>query len=97
MIDLKGKRVHKTVPAEKGLTIVKLALKHGVDWGFQCTRGSCCRCRSLITQGGAYLLPPTDAELDALEPEELEEGYRLGCQAVLTGEGAITAINKTYF
>ncbi|WP_409346594.1 2Fe-2S iron-sulfur cluster-binding protein [Paenibacillus sp. MBLB4367] len=97
MIELKGKRVHKTVPAEPGMTILKLALKHDVEWGHLCTRGTCCRCRCLVTTGMNHLAAPTNAELDALEPEEIEEGYRLGCQAVLTGEGPVSVANKTYF
>jgi 2Fe-2S ferredoxin len=44
-----------------------------------------------------HLAPPTEVELDALDPEELEEGYRLGCQAVVTGEGPMSVANKTYF
>lgn len=97
MIELKGKRVHKSVPAEPGLTVLKLALKHDVDWGHLCTRGTCCRCRCFVAAGMEHLAPPTEVELDALDPEELEEGYRLGCQAVVTGEGPMSVANKTYF
>jgi 2Fe-2S ferredoxin len=43
MLELKARRIQKTVEAEKGLTILDLALKHEVDWGFSCTRGSCAR------------------------------------------------------
>jgi 2Fe-2S ferredoxin len=33
-----------------------------------------------------------------LEPEEFDEGYRLGCQAIVKSEaGRIAAVNKTYF
>lgn len=98
MIELKGRTKTAVVEAEEGLTILDHALKHEVDWGFSCTRGTCARCRCLVTEGGEHLEEVTDAEWDRLEPEELEEGYRLGCQAVVkTADAQIKAINKTYF
>jgi len=75
-----------------------LALKADVDWGFSCTRGTCARCRCLIETGAEYLEEVTDAEWDRLEPEEFDQGYRLGCQAIVKpGAGTIKAVNKTYF
>ncbi|PZE21958.1 2Fe-2S iron-sulfur cluster-binding protein [Paenibacillus xerothermodurans] len=97
MIILQGRRIHKEITGEPGLSILDLALKHEVDWGFSCTRGTCARCRCLVSDGAEYLNAPTDAELDRLEPEEIEEGYRLGCQAVLKQDGPVTVINKPYF
>ncbi|TDF99334.1 2Fe-2S iron-sulfur cluster-binding protein [Paenibacillus piri] len=97
MITLKGRKVHKEVPAESKLTLLDLALKHDVDWGFSCTRGTCARCRCLVTEGRLLLNEPTDAELDRLEPEELEEGFRLGCQASVRQEGPVTVVHKPYF
>lgn len=96
-IHLKGKRLDKKVEGEKGLTILDLALKHDVDWGFSCTQGTCARCRCLIEAGREFLNAPTDAEWDRLDEEELEDGYRLGCQAMVESEGDIVAKNKTYF
>ena len=98
MIRLRGRTKEAEVAPEAGLTILDLAMKAGIDWGFSCTRGTCARCRCLIEEGGQYLEDVTDAEWDRLEPEELEEGYRLGCQAVVkAGAGAIRAVNKPYF
>jgi 2Fe-2S ferredoxin len=97
MIELKGQSVIKTVESEKGLSILDLALKHNVDWRFSCTSGTCARCRCLVTAGMDQLSEPNDRELDRLEPEEFDEGYRLGCQAVIRAEGFISARNKTYF
>ncbi|WP_040951200.1 2Fe-2S iron-sulfur cluster-binding protein [Gorillibacterium massiliense] len=97
MINLKGRSVSKQVASEPGKTILDIALKNDVDWGFSCTRGTCARCRCLITEGLDQLAKPTDEEFDRLEPEELEEGFRLGCQAIVKSEGSITAVNKTYF
>ncbi|WJH34210.1 2Fe-2S iron-sulfur cluster-binding protein [Paenibacillus aurantius] len=97
MIELKGRNVTKSLENGQGKTILDLALKHEVDWGFSCTRGTCARCRCLITEGLDQLAKPTDEELDRLEPEELEQGFRLGCQAIVKGTGPVTAVWKPYF
>ncbi len=97
MLDLKGRTIRKTVEGTVGWSLLKTALKHKVDWGMSCTRGTCARCRCLILEGMEQLNPSTAAEEARLEPEELKEGYRLGCQAVVMGSGSIKAINKPYF
>ncbi|NHN28737.1 2Fe-2S iron-sulfur cluster-binding protein [Paenibacillus agricola] len=97
MILLNGRKVQKQIEWESGLTVLDLALKHEVDWGFACTRGSCARCRCLVKEGSEYLKAPTDAELDRLEPEEIEAGYRLGCQLQVQQDGVITITHKPYF
>lgn len=97
MIELKGRTKVKTVEAESGYTILDLALKHNVDWGFSCTRGTCSRCRCLVTAGLEFLHEPTDAELEGLDDDELEQGFRLGCQAKVKSDGTIAVANKPYF
>jgi 2Fe-2S ferredoxin len=97
MILIKGRKVHKEVPFERKMTLLDLALKHDVDWGFSCTRGTCARCRCLVTEGRQHLNEPTEAEEDRLEPEELEAGFRLGCQASVKEEGPVTVVHKPYF
>jgi 2Fe-2S ferredoxin len=97
VITLKGRKGHKQVPFESGFTILDLAIKHDVDWAFSCTRGTCARCRCMVTEGYENLKGPTDAELDRLEPEEIEAGYRLGCQAAVKHDGPVTVTHKPYF
>ncbi|WP_188992655.1 2Fe-2S iron-sulfur cluster-binding protein [Paenibacillus nasutitermitis] len=98
MLELKGLTQSIRVEAEPGLSILDIALKHKLDWGFSCTRGTCARCRCLVVEGGEYLEEITDAEWDRLEPEEFDEGYRLGCQAVVkSADAVIKAENRTYF
>lgn len=97
MIELKGRSKHRDVPVEIGFTILDLALKHDVDWGFSCTRGTCARCRCLITEGAELLNEPTDAEWDRLGEEELKQGYRLGCQAEIVKDGKLATKLETYF
>lgn len=96
-VELKGRRVSRTVDAAVGDTILQLALAFDVDWGFNCTRGTCARCRCRIDSGMERLIEPTEAERDRLEPEELESGFRLGCQAAVKEVGPVTAVWKPYF
>ena len=98
MIELKGRTKTAVVEGEAGLSLLDLALKHNVDWSFSCARGTCARCRCLITEGADQLEGITDVEWDRLEPEEFDEGYRLGCQAIVKHASAsISAANKPYF
>lgn len=97
MLELKGRHIAKTVPIELGLTLLDHALKHEVDVGFSCLRGTCGRCRCLIEEGASLLEEVTDAEWDRLDEDELEQGFRLGCQASVHEEGRIRAVHKPYF
>ncbi|MFB6365642.1 2Fe-2S iron-sulfur cluster-binding protein [Paenibacillus elgii] len=97
MINLKGRSVAKEVEPEIGKSILELALKHKVDWGFNCSRGTCARCRCLVSEGMENLTAPNDAETRRLEPEEIDEGFRLGCQARILSVGSIEVKLKTYF
>ncbi len=81
-----------------GWTVLDAMIKADVEWGFSCTRGSCARCRCLVTEGLSLLSEASDAEWDRLTEEELNEGYRLACQLkVSSNEGAIHVIHKPYF
>jgi 2Fe-2S ferredoxin len=97
LIELIGRTKRKTTEAAIGRTILELALKADVDWGFNCTRGTCSRCRCLVLSGLEHLNEPTKAELVGLDDEELEQGYRLGCQAKVNSDGTIAVQNKPYF
>lgn len=97
MLDLKGRKLHKQVESIIGQSILDIALKNEVDWDFSCTRGTCARCRCLIETGREHLQEVTDEEWDRLDDDELEQGYRLGCQAIVRSEQLIVAVNKPYF
>jgi len=98
MIEMTGRTKTVVAEAEEGLTILDLALKHKVDWSFSCARGTCARCRCIVLEGKDALEDITDEEWDRLEPEEFDEGYRLGCQAVIKdGNIPIIVKNKPYF
>lgn len=97
MIELKGRTKQKKVDAIIGMSILELALKNEVDWGFSCTRGTCARCRCKVISGMEYLSEPNEAEEYRLDPEEFDEGYRLGCQAQIKAKGSITVKHETYW
>lgn len=97
MLDLKGRKLHKQVESIIGQSILDIALKNDVDWGFSCTRGTCARCRCLVEVGREHLSEASDEEWDRLDDEELEQGYRLACQAIIRTDGTIVAVNKPYF
>jgi 2Fe-2S ferredoxin len=97
MLTLTGRTVTKTVDIQLGTTLLDHALASDIDIGFSCTRGTCARCRCFIEEGRELLIDPTDAEFDRMDEEEFEQGYRLGCQAVIRREGIVRAVNRTYF
>ena len=97
VLDLKGRTIHKRVEPVIGQSLLDIALHNGIDWQFSCTRGTCARCRCLVETGRDLLREPSDAEWDRLDEEELEQGYRLGCQAIVRQAGELIAVNKTYF
>lgn len=97
MIELRGRTVLKQVEPVIGESILKLALKNKVDWSSSCTRGSCARCRCFVSEGMEHLSEANEAEWARLEPEEIEEGYRLACQTSVRTAGTVKIRLKTYF
>ena len=66
-------------------TLLQALMRHGAQIRSDCGgEGICGKC--LVRVGPAEnLTPPTPAELDVLEPGELNQGMRLACQARLMG------------
>lgn len=57
-------------------SILDAAMRHGADLPFSCKGGVCCTCRAKLVEGAV------DMEINyALEPEEVEQGFILTCQA----------------
>jgi len=97
LITLTGRTLKKLVAPRIGQSLLELAQAASVDWQFNCSRGTCAKCRCMVSEGAELLSEVNDAEWDRLGPDELDAGYRLGCQAVVVQAGNITAVNKTYF
>jgi 2Fe-2S ferredoxin len=97
MIELIARSRSKTVESQGSFTILDLAIKHEIPWLFSCTHGTCARCRCFVSEGLDLLNEPTEEELDRLEPEEFEQGYRLACQTRVIAEGHVKVTNIPYF
>lgn len=94
---LTGRTIEREVRPEIGASILQLADKNKVDWYSNCKRGTCARCRSKVLEGAEYLSAPNEAETARLEPEEIEAGYRLGCQATVEKTGRVVVKHAPYF
>lgn len=96
-IELKGRKIRRKVNTAVGASILELAERHGVDWNSNCRRGTCARCRCLVIEGREFLTAPNDAETARLTEEEIDQGYRLGCQAKVEHSGNIVVEHASYF
>jgi 2Fe-2S ferredoxin len=85
------------ITATSGQTILEHALRENMEWGFSCIKGTCARCRCIILNGQEGLKPPTSMEKIRLTEDELKQGFRLGCQAVVMKDMEIFAQWKPYF
>lgn len=66
-----------SVPLRSGETLLESARRAGMGPPFSCEAGNCGTCMAKVTEGRA-----TMRVNDALEDDEVEEGYVLTCQAV---------------
>lgn len=96
-VELKGRSVTRHAVPEIGASILELAERNKVDWLSSCKRGTCARCRCLVSEGMELLSAPNEAELERLESEEIAKGYRLGCQAKIEAAGKIAVKHASYF
>ena len=66
-----------TVPMRPGETLLETARRAGLTPPFSCEAGNCGTCMAKLTEGSA-----TMRVNDALEEDEVEDGYVLTCQAI---------------
>lgn len=66
-----------TFEVDKDMTILKAAMKKGVDPPYSCTVGVCTTCRAKVHKGTLHMM-----EREGLTDDEIEEGYVLTCQAL---------------
>ncbi|MEF2978857.1 1,2-phenylacetyl-CoA epoxidase subunit PaaE [Subtercola sp. YIM 133946] len=78
---LDGTTATVTSPVHSNESILNAALRVRGDVPFACAGGVCGTCRAVVTSGTVDMV-----ENYALEPEELERGYVLTCQAIPTSE-----------
>jgi ferredoxin len=80
-IQLDGKTV--AAPLRPGETLLEIARHAGMAPPFSCEAGNCGTCMAKVTEGHA-----TMRVNDALDDDEVEDGYVLTCQA--TPDGPLT-------
>jgi ferredoxin len=68
-----------TVPYSAGDTLLQTARMAGLAAPSSCETGSCATCMARLTQGSARML-----NNDALDDDEVDEGWVLTCQALPT-------------
>ncbi|MGW8590241.1 2Fe-2S iron-sulfur cluster-binding protein [Dietzia sp. NPDC055877] len=65
-----------TLPWPATHTLVDIMVLAGIDTPYACREGKCGACTCHLAQGEVHR-----GRTDALEPEDIDEGYILGCQA----------------
>jgi ferredoxin len=83
MIQLDGNRV--SAPLRQGETLLEIARHAGMAPPFSCEAGNCGTCMAKVTEGSA-----TMRVNDALDDDEVADGYVLTCQAVPDGPLAVS-------
>jgi 2Fe-2S ferredoxin len=84
------------LPVETDTTVVNLAKKHKVRWGYACERGNCAQCRTKVLEGAEFLNEVTEAEKLRLRKAERLEGFRLGCQIKMVKPGNVQLAHQPY-
>ncbi|BDX31050.1 hypothetical protein TUM20985_15970 [Mycobacterium antarcticum] len=77
-------RTTTTVAARPGETLLETARRAGLTPPFSCEAGNCGTCMAKLTEGSA-----TMRVNDALDDDEVADGYVLTCQAVPDGANVI--------
>lgn len=73
-----------TTQAEAGTTLLDAAVASGVEIESVCGgRGTCAKCRVIVSGG---VSATSDQERRKLSAEELAQGYRLACQALIVSD-----------
>jgi ferredoxin len=85
----------ESIAAEPGEALLQAARRHGSHVWFLCDgRGICQSCECHVLSGAMNLSEPSGLERLVLSEERRRRGYRLGCQARLTGLGAVSVVSR---
>jgi 2Fe-2S ferredoxin len=66
----------------KGVLLLDAAINQGKSIRYKCRKGTCGQCTVKLVQGPGLLSKPNEQEREKLK-NELDNGYRLACQAVI--------------
>jgi uncharacterized 2Fe-2S/4Fe-4S cluster protein (DUF4445 family) len=77
--------IGQRLPCETGVTILDASRAQGILLNATCGGdGLCGRCGVQVMQG--KVSPPTRVELEEFDPEHIQQGWRLACQARVLGD-----------
>ncbi len=75
----------------EGTRFLDFCQENNLPHDFGCTVGSCGTCACVVTEGAESLPSIGDEESETVEMATDEEGARLGCQLVITGDITVRA------
>ncbi|MEC8512144.1 MAG: 2Fe-2S iron-sulfur cluster-binding protein [Planctomycetota bacterium] len=75
----------------EGTRFLDFCQENNLPHDFGCTVGSCGTCACVVTEGADSLPPIGDEESETVEMATDEEGARLGCQLVISGDITVRA------
>ena len=82
----------EALPGER---LLDIARRNAAHIGFYCDGlGLCTTCECRILSGAEYLNELTEAEQVWLPSARVRDGYRLGCQAALRGDGSVCTLTR---
>lgn len=87
-----GHETLKVVKAARGLSLLEVAMQHGINIEHACGGVcACSTCHVYVERGMEQLAEPSEAEMDRVEEAPgLQVNSRLSCQCVVQGDGPIT-------
>ncbi len=81
----------KRAEASAGSTVLEAARESGVNLSSICGgEGRCGKCRVIVRSGNELLSLPSEFEKRLFSEEDLNNGFRLACQATIRREGVAT-------
>jgi 3-ketosteroid 9alpha-monooxygenase subunit B len=84
-VDVYGERHRLRWPVD--VSLLDLLLANGIDADYSCREGECASCICTLTKGEV-----TMRRNDVLTPDQLAEGYVLGCQSYPVGEDDVEIV-----
>lgn len=80
----------KTVTAPPNSSLLRVSLREKGGIPFKCGGGLCGTCKCRIEEGLAHTAALTPKERKLLTAAEIEDGCRLACQTLVTGDISVS-------